>query len=257
MAITQIHETLIEPSTREIFMPTGTIIESACRIAPAGYLLCNGASYLRSQYSLLFNAICPLIGNIVVTNNSIINLLNHGFFTGESCYLITNSELPAPLQQNILYFIIVIDANNFRLATTYNNAIANTFITLTTIGIGTHSVFFCPFGFTTINDFKVPDLIGATTRMRGTSIGYNTNITAPMGFKQNDAFGSHNHGGGNHNHSYVDNYMTVWASPIQTGGTWGPVENGRTTGDSGTIISTQGENETRMKNVTINKFIKF
>jgi hypothetical protein len=105
--------------------------------------------------------------------------------------------------------------------------------------------------------FNIPDLRGAVPRGAGTSSGYSTNVTVTLGSKINDAFGSHNHGGGNHNHYYVDNYMTSYASPLQTGGSWGPIENGRYTSDSGTIISTQGETETRMKNLGVNFFIKF
>ena len=106
--------------------------------------------------------------------------------------------------------------------------------------------------------FNIPDMRQAVPRGAGTNTFYNTNVTVTLGTKQNDGFGSHNHGGGNHNHYYVDNYMTVYATPVLTGaGTWGPIENGRYTNDSGTIISTQGEKETRMKNIGVNFFIKF
>ncbi len=105
--------------------------------------------------------------------------------------------------------------------------------------------------------FAIPDLRGAVPRGTGTSTGYSQNVTVTLGSKTNDAFGSHNHGGGNHNHYYIDNYMTSYATPMQTGGAWGPIEIGRYTSDSGTIISTQGETETRMKNLGVNFFIKF
>lgn len=106
--------------------------------------------------------------------------------------------------------------------------------------------------------FNLPDGRGGVLRGAGTSSGYTQNVTVTLGAKQNDGFGSHNHGGGNHSHYYIDNYMTIYATPVLTGaGSWGPIENGRYTNDSGTIISTQGEIETRMKNVGVNFFIKF
>jgi microcystin-dependent protein len=105
--------------------------------------------------------------------------------------------------------------------------------------------------------FNIPDLRGAVPRGTGTSSGYTQNITVTLGTKQNDAFGSHNHGGGSHSHTYNDNEMTSYASPLVTGGSWGPINATYNTSNSGIIISTQGENETRMKNIGVNFFIKF
>jgi microcystin-dependent protein len=110
--------------------------------------------------------------------------------------------------------------------------------------------------------FALPDLRGAVPRGTGTSNGYTQNVTVTLGAKTNDGFGSHNHGGGSHSHSFYVNYT---ASP--SGGSpdaplyWGNAGNGYhswgTTNSSGTIISTQGETETRMKNLGVNFFIKF
>lgn len=55
---------------------------------------------------------------------------------------VTNSggALPAPLAVDTIYYVIRIDATHIELATTYDNAIAGTFIVLTNDGSGTQTI---------------------------------------------------------------------------------------------------------------------
>lgn len=79
---------------------------------------------------------------------------------------------------------------------------------------------------------------------------------ATLSTTQGDGFGSHNHGGGSHTH-------TVATASGGAGGVNGvdystglSIPGTVTTSNSGTTINTEGISETRMKNVTVNHFIK-
>jgi microcystin-dependent protein len=117
------------------------------------------------------------------------------------------------------------------------------------------------------NKFKVPFTLGMF--LRGTSNGYphgdpDRNIRTPInpggnggdnvGSFQTDVFSSHNHGGGNHGHSWQGaSTIDTWGGNVVVGGNGIGVKS---TPSSGIIISTQGGNETRPKNVSVNYIIK-
>ena len=246
-----------------LVVPAGTIISSVSHTRPTGFLLCDGSNDVsRSTYSNLFNTIVPSKGSVTITiaTPGVVTLNSHNFLTGESIFLTTTGALPTGLSIDTLYYIISVDANTFRLATSYANAVATSPTPINTSGTqsGTHTLFYCPYGLgSTTSNFKLPDFKNATIRGRGLSTSFTNNDTTRMGNLENDAFGSHNHGGGSHSHTYNDNEMTSYASPLATGGSWGPTNATYNTSNSGTIISTQGTTETRMKNQGVNFFIKF
>lgn len=66
----------------------------------------------------------------------------HGFTTGEGPLRLTNSggALPTGFATATDYWVIVVDANTFKLATTRANAIAGTTVTISDDGTGTHSI---------------------------------------------------------------------------------------------------------------------
>lgn len=66
----------------------------------------------------------------------------HGLQTGDGpARVATSVTLPAGLVAGTDYWIIRIDANTFRLATTFLNAIAGTFLLISTNGTGTQTIF--------------------------------------------------------------------------------------------------------------------
>lgn len=75
----------------------------------------------------------------VTTGTDTITKTAHGFTTGLKGQLTTTGGLPAPLALATDYFIIKVDADNFKLATTLNNATAGTAIDITTQGTGNHT----------------------------------------------------------------------------------------------------------------------
>jgi len=78
--------------------------------------------------------------DVNIATDSILEVA-HGFLTGDLCILSTTGVLPAPLAVNTTYYIIRVDADNFRLATSYANAKSATPINITSaLGGGTHTV---------------------------------------------------------------------------------------------------------------------
>lgn len=76
--------------------------------------------------------------DVNTTSNKII-ISNHRLITGVEGRFTTTGTLPAPLAANTDYWIIRIDNNEFRVASSLENARNGTAITLTTAGNGTHT----------------------------------------------------------------------------------------------------------------------
>lgn len=64
----------------------------------------------------------------------------HGFVTGLVVQVSTSGTLPAPLVVLTNYFVIVVDANTFKLALTLADALAGTPVDLSTAGTGNQTV---------------------------------------------------------------------------------------------------------------------
>lgn len=102
----------------------------------------------------------------------------------------------------------------------------------------------------------LPDCRGVALRGKDNGRGLNPDGDIALGTYQADLFGSHDHGGGSHAHTTTplggDGAVAGGQSAQRTTNVFtNPI-----TSPSGTIIATQGGNETRMKSVTVNYFIK-
>lgn len=64
----------------------------------------------------------------------------HGYLTGMKCTLTTTGTLPAGLATATPYYVIVVDANTIKFASSQANALAGTAIDQTDAGTGTHTV---------------------------------------------------------------------------------------------------------------------
>jgi len=89
----------------------------------------------------------PMFPNTTITGNATLTFtdtdvstafdritITDSFFQTGTAILFTSSSPPAPLVTGTIYYIVRIDNNRFRLAATYADAIANTYIDLTTTG---------------------------------------------------------------------------------------------------------------------------
>lgn len=60
----------------------------------------------------------------------------HGLYTGLKGQFTTDDTLPTGIAATTDYFIIVVSSSVFKVATTYNNAIAGTAVNITNAGVG-------------------------------------------------------------------------------------------------------------------------
>ena len=205
----------------------GSVIMTPASVCPAGYLECNGAAINRTTYANLFSALVKSIGNFTMTiaAPSVLTLANHGFVTGDPVYLRTTGALPTGFAQNTLYYVTKIDANTFKLATTYANAVAATNITATGSQSGIHTAWLCPFGLGDgTTTFNIPDLRGEF--VRGWDHGKGTDIGRPLGNAQVGTAGFVS--GGNYLNFAVTNVENTYTGSANAGASWGNSGTGAT-----------------------------
>jgi microcystin-dependent protein len=181
-------------------VPTGTIIQN---ISPniGGYLLCNGNSYNRSEYSALFNLLNTEKGICTISINTpaVITLTNHGLTTGQKIYFTTTGALPTGLSANTTYWINVTGANTFNLATSYANLITSTYIATSGTQSGTHTMFLTIGNVSSATTFNVPDYQGKVLANASTSHGIGKFTGAETHTLTINQMPSHNH--------YVQGYV--------------------------------------------------
>lgn len=126
---------------RQTGSPTGMIAPFPGTQAPSGWLICDGSNVSRATYPALFAVLTPTIGTFTVTIASpgVVTLTSHGLATGDSVYLTTTGALPTGLSANTRYWVIYVDANTFRLATSLANALLGTAINTSGSQSGTHT----------------------------------------------------------------------------------------------------------------------
>lgn len=176
--------------------PVGTIIESAAISAPTGWLSCNGAAVSRTTYSTLYEAITASLGTFTITsaNPGVVSLSAHGLSTGSCIELTTTGTLPTNLSVNTNYYVIYVDANSFRLATSVANAIEGTAIdTSGGSQSGTHTLRHCPFGISGATNFLLPNRAAVVGVGAGSQTINTREKTAVLGLVQEDQFQGHDH----------------------------------------------------------------
>ena len=166
-------------------VPTGTSLEYNGRTSPSGFLMEFGQQVSRTTYSKLYNILCPSLGTFTVTiaTPAVVTIVDHQLNTGERIRLFTDGALPTGLTANTDYFVINVNTNTFRLATTRANALAETAINTSGSQSGTHTAQFFAFGAGDgSTTFHIPDSrsrmsIGADA-MGGTAISRVTNAVS-------------------------------------------------------------------------------
>lgn len=77
---------------------------------------------------------------ISIASPAVVTKTAHGLATGDQVYLQTTGALPTGLSANTTYYVIYVDANTFRLATSLANAQAGTAINTSGSQSGTHTL---------------------------------------------------------------------------------------------------------------------
>ena len=143
-------------------IPAGFVMESATIATPTGWLKINEGptAVSRTTYSTLYGAITASKGAVTITSATpgVVTLTAHGLSTGSCVELTTTGTLPTNLSVNTNYYVIYVDANSFRLATSAANAIAGTAIdTSGGSPSGMHTLRHCPFGISGATNFLLPN----------------------------------------------------------------------------------------------------
>lgn len=142
-------------------IPTGGVIMWAAadpamytvQTPPAGFLLCDGASYPNNQYpslaSTIFNTYGYGTGKTFTANAStdVITCAGHGYTDDDIVYLTTDGALPSGLTYGKLYYVVSATTNTFKLSLLASGSP----IDITDAGTSTHYVY---------STFLVPNLAG-------------------------------------------------------------------------------------------------
>lgn len=264
------------------------IVAFPSNVEPAGFLYCDGRAISRTVYGDLFHKIGTkygagdgvntfhipdmrgwfMRGGVEVATNNFLpaavtvassNILLPAHLYRKSGFkirLATTGALPAPLAINTTYYVIYIDDDNIKVATTLANALAGTAVTLTNTGTGSHSAI----------QWVSPD----------ESSRYSTGGDISFGGKQDSDFGSHTHLQDAHNHlqdahnhrtDRVDATAPYGESGSVIAGVIGAANSSQLANLTDIATATNqpatatnqnsGGNETRPNNITVGFFIRY
>ena len=150
-------------------IPSGFVMPTATRSAPAGWLLCDGSAVSRTTYASLFSALVTSLGatTVTVAAPGVFTLASHNLSVGDGVFLSTTGALPTGLSANVQYWVSVVPSSStFQLSATPGGAS----ITTTGTQSGTHTLWLCPYGVGNgSTTFNVPDYRGKGLTGRDTS----------------------------------------------------------------------------------------
>lgn len=257
-----------------LLVPAGTVLPYAGDTAPAGFLLCDGAAVSRTTYAALFAVVqsrfgagdgsttfnLPDLRGMFVrgaTNVPRKNFVPDDVFWANGDYLAIPAHglnrtgfpirfdtspggvLPSPLVYGEIYYAIVLDADQIKVATSAANALAGTAIDLTSGGTGTLIL------------IPTPDT-DASWRLAGAPGGASGDA---VGTVEDDAFQGHWHDGGSGG-GYGETPYSTSTSPVAGGGVgsrvggWNPHGTGRHGAPRAAL-------ETRPRNLALNWIVKY
>lgn len=152
-------------------VPAGVVNPYAGASAPAGWLMCDGASKVRADFADLFAAIGTTFGaadgthfnvpdlrartpvgvgagtfsftfaaaDVTTGTDQITVAANSELITGRKVQIANPGTLPTGISAATDYYIIVVDSTHIKLATSLANAVAGTAIDITAQGSGTNT----------------------------------------------------------------------------------------------------------------------
>ena len=104
----------------------------------------NGLFQVIASNTPMTNTVLPAVHAITSINlfTSTFVLNNHGYKNGDQVVFSSTGNLPAPISAGVVYYVIFVDANNFKVALTAQDAAYGTAIVLTsaaqTVATGTN-----------------------------------------------------------------------------------------------------------------------
>lgn len=102
--------------------------------------LLNGLKYLKGYaFNLVATVAAPAAATFTAAVTDIITQVAHGYALGLKVQMTTTTTLPAGLALATDYFVIPIDANTYKVASSLVNANAGTAVDITGTGTGTHT----------------------------------------------------------------------------------------------------------------------
>lgn len=223
--------------------PVSAIQAFATNSPPVGWLKANGAAVSRTAYSALFAALVTAAGftaqtfTVTIASPGVFTKAAHGFLNGARVRLSSTGALPTGLNTATDYFVEVIDANTFYLATT----LMGTRIVTSGSQSGTHTYLQSWFGLGDgSTTFNLPDLRGEF--LRGWDDSRGIDPSRPFGsvqLSQNLA----------HTHSYVTRGQLLIRGVGGDGSFWEAIAAADT--------SSNGGSEARPRNIALLMCIKY
>lgn len=172
---------------------TGIISPYSGRVAPTGYLLCQGQSVARATYPNLFPILYPsaTVSSISIGTSALITTsTTHGFLAGDQVSFQTTGGLPSGLTAGVNYYVISsgLTTTAFELSTFKGGP------AITTSGSqsGVHTAYLANWGTYNGTNFVLPDL--RTKFLMGAGQGSFTVTTdsTQIAYQQSGAFSTGN-----------------------------------------------------------------
>lgn len=110
-------------------VPAGTVIESAARSTPVGYLPADGSAVSRTTYPSLLAAICPSqTFTVTIASPAVVTANAHGLSAGDKIHFTTTGGLPSGMAANTDYYVIAsgLTTNAFEFALSPSGSAVNT-----------------------------------------------------------------------------------------------------------------------------------
>lgn len=178
-------------SVIDALIPPGTSMDYAGITPPAKWMIEDGSSLLRSSYPVCWANLHSVIGTCTISIDTpgVVTSVLHPFITGDCVHFTTTGALPSGLSPSTGYYVIVVDGNTFRLATTYANALADIAINTEGTQSGVHTLVWSPWNIADATHFYIPDTRGLLVEGNGVQ-GYTSwagvNYTGRLGQYKRD-----------------------------------------------------------------------
>lgn len=185
-------------SVIDALFPPGVSIDYSGVTPPAKWMIEDGSSLLRSSYPACWANLHSVIGTctISIASPGVVTSVLHPFITGDCVHFTTTGALPTNISPSTGYYVIYVDGNTFRLATTYADAVAGTAINTGGTQSGVHTLVWSPWNIADSTHFYIPDTRGLLTEGHGVQ-GYTSwaglNYTGRLGQYKQDQMQGHWH----------------------------------------------------------------